>query len=229
MIASSRQPAELPDGSVTSNFFTSGVTIDPNNGNNFLSVTTNYDSPQIDLSLTLRTRPIPSFRREHHLHDSGDERRSRHRHGRELQCIQQRHAAVQAATAPPGWNCTLPAVGGNPTFTCTNPSFAPSTVNFTVVLKAEQDILGVNDGTVSVAFGVNGTGDDTNDPNNNETEDTAYVTADADMAVSVTDSPDPVFPDGDITYTVQVSNNGPDAAPNAVLNVFNNNSLASSR
>ncbi|HEX8268103.1 MAG TPA: CARDB domain-containing protein [Pyrinomonadaceae bacterium] len=43
--------------------------------------------------------------------------------------------------------------------------------------------------------------------------------------VSVTDSPDPVFPDGDITYTVTVSNNGPNAAPNAAFNVPLNNTL----
>jgi uncharacterized repeat protein (TIGR01451 family) len=222
-------PASLlnfPDGSVSSNFTTSGVTPDPNNGNNAGGATTNYDSPQIDLSLTVTDSPDPVFPDGNITYtipvtNGGPDTAT----AVNFNTFNNGTLQFQSATIPPGWNCTLPSVGGNPTFTCTNPSFAPSTVNFTVVVKAEQDILGVNDGTLFMVFGVNGTGDDTNDNNNSETENTAYVTPDADMTVSVTDSPDPVFPDGDITYTVQVMNNGPDAAPNAVLNVFNNNTL----
>jgi uncharacterized repeat protein (TIGR01451 family) len=39
----------------------------------------------------------------------------------------------------------------------------------------------------------------------------------ADLSVTVTDSPDPVTAGGIITYTVTVTNNGPDAAANVVL------------
>jgi uncharacterized repeat protein (TIGR01451 family) len=218
--------ANFPDTSVTSNFFTSGVTTDPNAGNNFTSVTTSVDSPQIDLSLTVTDSPDPVFPDGNITYtipvtNSGPDNAT----SVNFNVFNNGTLQFQSATTPPGWNCTLPAVGGNPTFTCSTPSFAPSTVNFTVVVKAEQDILGLNDGTVGTVFGVNGTGDDTNDNNNSETENTAYVTPDADMTVSVTDSPDPVFPDGNITYTVNVGNNGPDAAPNARLNLFNNGSL----
>jgi uncharacterized repeat protein (TIGR01451 family) len=222
-------PASLlnfPDGSVTSNFFTSGVTADPNNGNNFLSVTTNYDSPQIDLSLTVADSPDPVFPDGTITYtipvtNAGPDTAT----AVNFNSFNNGSLQFQSATVPPGWNCTLPAVNSTATFTCTNPSFAPGTVNFTVVVKAPQSINGLNDGTVGIVFGVNGTGDDTNDNNNIETENTAYVASDADMTVSVSDFPDPVFPDGDITYTVNVGNSGPDAAPNAKLNLFNNGSL----
>jgi uncharacterized repeat protein (TIGR01451 family) len=222
-------PASLlnfPDGSVTSNFFTSGVTADPNNGNNFLSVTTNYDSPQVDLSLTVTDSPDPVFPDGTITYtipvtNSGPDTAT----AVNFNSFNNGSLQFQSATVPPGWNCTLPAVNATATFTCTTPSFAPSTVNFTVVVKAPQSINGLNDGTVGIVFGVNGTGNDTNNANNSETENTAYVASDADMTVSVSDSPDPVFPDGNITYTVNVGNAGPDAAPNAKLNLFNNGSL----
>lgn len=216
----------FPDGTVVSTFGTSGTTIDPNNGNNFASVTTSYDSPQIDLSLTVSDSPDPVFPDGNITYtiavtNAGPDTAT----NVNFNVSNNGTLRFQSATAPPGWNCTLPAVNATATFTCTNPSFAPGTSNFTVVVNAPQIVIGANDTTVQVAFNVNGTGNDTNTGNNNETETTAYVAADADMAVSVTDSPDPVFPDGNITYTVNVSNNGPDAAPNARLNLSNNGSL----
>jgi uncharacterized repeat protein (TIGR01451 family) len=216
----------FPDGTVTSNFFTSGTTADPNNGNNSASVTTAWDSPQIDLSLTVTDSPDPVFPNGNITYtipvtNGGPDTAT----SVNFNSFNNGSLKFQSATVPGGWNCTLPAVNGTPTFTCSTPSFAPGTVNFTVVVKADPTVLGLNDGTVATAFSVNGTGNDTNQANNNETEDTAYVTPDADMAVTVSDSPDPVFPDGNITYTVQVTNNGPDTAPSATLNSFNNGSL----
>ena len=42
----------------------------------------------------------------------------------------------------------------------------------------------------------------------------------SDLGVTATDSPDPVAPDGDITYAVTVTNAGPDPTTNAHLNVI---------
>jgi uncharacterized repeat protein (TIGR01451 family) len=39
----------------------------------------------------------------------------------------------------------------------------------------------------------------------------------ADLALTKSDSPDPVAPDATLTYTIQVTNNGPDAATNVVI------------
>jgi uncharacterized repeat protein (TIGR01451 family) len=219
--------ANFPDGSFSATFSPSGVTADPNNGNNSKTAITTYNSPQIDLSLTVTDSPDPVFPDNNITYtipvtNAGPDTAT----NVNFNVFNNGSLTFQSATIPAGWNCTLPAVNGNPTFTCTNPSFAPGNANFTVVLRASSAILGINDGTVSTAFGVNGTGNDTNTANNNETENTAYVTPDADMTVSVADSPDPVMPDNDITYTVVVANNGPDTAPNATLNVFNNATLS---
>jgi uncharacterized repeat protein (TIGR01451 family) len=222
-------PASLlsfPDGSVTSTFSTSGVTPDPNSGNNSASVTTNYDSPQIDLLLMVSDSPDPVGPDQNITYtvpvtNEGPDTAT----NVNFNVFNNGTLKFQSATVPAGWNCTLPAVNSTPTFTCTNPSFAPGTSNFTVVVFADDAVLGINDGTVSTAFGVNGTGNDLNQSNNSETEDTAYVTPDADVTISVVDSPDPVFPDGNITYTVTVGNTGPDTAPNITLSSFGSNNL----
>jgi uncharacterized repeat protein (TIGR01451 family) len=208
----------FPDGTVTSNFFTSGTTADPNNGNNSASVTTAWDSPQIDLSLTVADSPDPVFPNGNITYtipvtNGGPDTAT----SVNFNSFNNGSLKFQSATVPAGWNCTLPAVNGTPTFTCTNPSFAPGTSNFTVVVKADPAVLGLNDGTVSTAFSVNGTGNDTNQANNNETEDTAYVTPDADISVTNSDAPDPVVQGGTITYTQSIANGGPDAAPNATF------------
>src|SRR5687767_4761005 len=43
--------------------------------------------------------------------------------------------------------------------------------------------------------------------------------------VSVTDAPDPVIPGNNITYTITVRNNGPDAATNGGVNIALSGSL----
>src|SRR4051794_13226734 len=54
---------------------------------------------------------------------------------------------------------------------------------------------------------------------------TSFAIVGADMGITATDSPDPVAPDGNITYTVHVTNAGPSTATTAHLNVVNNGSL----
>jgi uncharacterized repeat protein (TIGR01451 family) len=132
----------------------------------------------------------------------------------------------QSVSAPAGWTCAAPAVNAAPQFTCSNPSFPNGgTATFTVVVRAEQDNIGINDTTVSTVFTAGSSIADPNNGNNAEQENTGYSTQDADMTVSVTDSPDPVSPDSNITYTVQVGNSGPDTAPNATMSVYNNGTL----
>ncbi len=128
----------------------------------------------------------------------------------------------QSITIPSGWNCpSQPSVGSTPTFTCSNPSFANGATSvFTVVVRADPAILGINDGTVSTAFSV-GSGN-VADPvggNNSETEDTAYITPDANLGVTASDSPDPVTPGNNITYSGSVTNAGPDTATSTTLTI----------
>ncbi|HYC91065.1 MAG TPA: IPTL-CTERM sorting domain-containing protein [Thermoanaerobaculia bacterium] len=134
----------------------------------------------------------------------------------------------QSATVPAGWNCTLPAPGTQTTsLSCTAPGGAPSGGSsvLSFVMQADDALLGINDGTIQFGFTASSSVSDPVPGNNTETESTAYVTPDSDISVAVTDSPDPVFPDGNITYTVTVANNGPDTAPSVTLNSFGGNNL----
>jgi len=221
-------PASLlnfPDGSVTSNFFTSGVTTDPVGGNNFLSVTTNYDTPQVDLSVSATDSPDPvipdgTVTYTIDVTNAGPDSAS----AVNFNVVPNSSLAFQSATAPAGWSCTLPSAGAlNATFTCSRATWAPQTQQFVVVFSANDENFGILDTPFSTIFGINaGASNETDNSNNTQSVTTQYTTADADMNITATDSPDPVSPDGDITYTVTVTNQGPDAAPNARMTIVGN-------
>jgi uncharacterized repeat protein (TIGR01451 family) len=54
-------------------------------------------------------------------------------------------------------------------------------------------------------------------PGNDTTFEDTTVETEADLGISKTDDPDPVIAGTALTYTVQVTNNGPSAAQNAVI------------
>jgi uncharacterized protein len=216
----------FPDGSITSNFFTSGVTPDPNSGNNAASVVTNYDSPQVDIALVATDSPDPvgpdqNISYSITVTNAGPDSAQ----SVNFNMFNNGTLRFQSATAPAGFNCTLPAVNGVPTFTCSTPTLAPGSYAFGVVVRADDDVLGINDGTVSVVFSAGGIGDDTNDNNNSQTVSTAYVTPDADVAIAVDDFPDPARLGDSFEYLVTMTNSGPDAATQARMNVFNSGTL----
>mgnify|MGYP000325785094 CR=1 FL=1 len=105
--------------------------------------------------------------------------------------------------------------GGSPAgpITCTagilNPGGAKS---FTLTVRIDPAFVGPLTNTATVA------GNET-DPNtsNNTAELTTQVRAEADLAVSKTDFPDPVVPGRTLTYTVIITNLGPSAAQNVTL------------
>ena len=220
----------FPDGTLTSSFTTSGVTADPNAGNNSSgNIMTAYNSPQVDLSIAVTDNPDPvgpnaDITYTVDLTNSGPDNAN----SVNFNVFNNGSLRYQSITIPTGWSCpSQPSVGGNPTFTCSRATWAPGTSQFIVVVRADPAVLGINDGSVQTAFSVFANASDETDDgsDNSETETTQYVTPDADVAITVSDSPDPVFPDGDITYTVTVSNNGPDTAPNITLNSFGSNNL----
>src|SRR3954462_15219353 len=53
----------------------------------------------------------------------------------------------------------------------------------------------------------------------------SFAVVSADMGITASDSPDPVAPDGNITYTIHVTNAGPATATTAHLNAVMNGSL----
>ncbi|MBV9070738.1 MAG: IPTL-CTERM sorting domain-containing protein [Acidobacteria bacterium] len=132
----------------------------------------------------------------------------------------------QSTAVPAGWTCPAQAVGFGGSFTCTAATLASgSNDTFTIVMNAGKAQFGINDQTINQLFTVNATESDPNSANNNVTVSTSYVAPHADMQVTATDAPDPVAPDGNITYTVNVTNAGPDATTNAAMSVFGNNTL----
>ncbi|HKQ76044.1 MAG TPA: hypothetical protein VJ810_20285 [Blastocatellia bacterium] len=120
-----------------------------------------------------------------------------------------------SATAPAGWTATTPAVGGtgNVIFSRAT-AVAGLTATFTIVVNVNsatpQGTTITN--TVTAASG-------TTDPNaaNNTAMATTNVLAQADLAVTKADSPDPVLAGANITYTLNLTNNGPGAASNTTV------------
>ncbi|MCU1244500.1 MAG: hypothetical protein JWN02_410, partial [Acidobacteria bacterium] len=222
-------PALLPqaDGSFSSIFSPSGTTSDPVTSNNTKTVTTSFVTPDADLSITASDAPDPVTPNNNITYtivatNNGPDPAT---NGRMSVVYNGGSTRFVSMNVPAGWSCPTPAAGAQVNFTCTTPSFAAGSATFTLVLSASAANIGVNDTTIPQNFAV---GSDTHDPNNaNNTValTTTYDAPSVDMAVTASDSPDPVAPNGNITYTVQVTNNGPDAADTAHLNVVGNGTL----
>jgi uncharacterized repeat protein (TIGR01451 family) len=127
----------------------------------------------------------------------------------------------QTTVVPAGFSCS--AFG--PNVSCTTPSFAVGSVVFTMTVLVDPNLLNFPDGSLSAAAFPSGTTPDPNNTNNLKTATTVYDSPQIDLSVAATDSPDPVAPDGNITYTVDVANAGPDSASSVSFNVFNSGSL----
>lgn len=216
----------VPDGQFSTHFFTSGVTPDPVQGNNAITSVTNWDSPQVDVAISAVDSPDPvgpdqNITYSVMVSNTGPDPAT----NVNFNVFNNNSLRFQSNTAPAGFSCTLPAVGAAPVYTCTASTLPPGNYPFTVVLRAELAVLGPNDGSVAVSFSANGIGDDTDDNNNSETEITSYVTPDADVSITVSDSPDPVILGGNITFNATITNGGPDPATATNFNMFNNGSL----
>jgi uncharacterized repeat protein (TIGR01451 family) len=115
--------------------------------------------------------------------------------------------------APAGWMCTTPAAGATGTVNCTNTGLSSGASDvFTLIITATA--AGIIGNTTSVSTGAN-------DPvagNNSATANTTVTSPEADVAVTKMDSPDPInLGQGNITYTLVVTNNGPGSASNVML------------
>ncbi|MBN2472455.1 MAG: DUF11 domain-containing protein, partial [Anaerolineae bacterium] len=116
-----------------------------------------------------------------------------------------------------GWSCTTPAVGSGGTVSCTNPAVAPGgPYTFTLAVTVPADYSGPDPIPNTATTGAE---NDSNPANNSASATTALlVSTSTDLAVTKSDSPDPVTPGGTITYTMDVSNIGSAAGTNATLN-----------
>lgn len=217
----------FPDGTLSSNFFPSGTTPDPNTANNQKVATTMWDSPQFDASMAVSHTPDPVRSGQNVTYTAVVSQSGPDTAGQaSFQVYNNNTLLFQSASAPAGFTCTLPNVGSAAVFSCSTPSLAPGTYFFTVVLRADVNVLGPFDSTVTTVFNVNATGNDTNPGNNTKNESVQYVTPKSDMTItSVLDSPDPALIDGTLDFLVTVTNLGPDPAVEARFNVTNNGGL----
>lgn len=115
-------------------------------------------------------------------------------------------------SSPANWSCSTPAVGAGGTVSCTNPSFpAGSNVDFILTVKVDP---GATPGTfITNIATVSSSSPDNNNENNSSTTSslvTGGVTAD--LQVTKTTPNELALADTDVTYTITVTNNGPDTA-----------------
>ncbi|MBV9497210.1 MAG: ExeM/NucH family extracellular endonuclease, partial [Acidobacteria bacterium] len=120
-----------------------------------------------------------------------------------------------ALSSPGGWSCTTPAVGATGAISCTIASFSPGSSTFTLVVAVNAATA--NGTVISNTATVSASTTDPTPANNSATATTTVVGQSADLSVTKTDSPDPVTAGNNITYTITVSNAGPNAAANVTL------------
>ena len=116
-----------------------------------------------------------------------------------------------SAVTASGWSCTL-----GPTVTCTIASL-PAGASGTIVIDATVDPAATGSLMNSATITSSGTTDPA--PMNNTATSSTPVTTNADLGVTISDSPDPVFPSSTLTYTVTVTKSGPSVATNASLTI----------
>lgn len=118
---------------------------------------------------------------------------------------------VSLSPVPSGWSCTVPAVGGTGTITCTNTSFAPGTASFPVIVKVTA---GTSAGTTIIDTAtISSATTDPNSANNSATaSDVVASAAQSDLIVTNSAAPTSVTAGSNITYTQSVTNKGPAVA-----------------
>jgi uncharacterized repeat protein (TIGR01451 family) len=111
-------------------------------------------------------------------------------------------------SSPGGWMCTTPAVGTNGNVVCSIATFPPGSAVFTLTVTVDPGVAAgtqiVNSATVSAT--------DDLDEGNNTGSATTTVTGSADLSVTKADAPDPVTAGTNLTYTITVTNAGPNNA-----------------
>jgi uncharacterized repeat protein (TIGR01451 family) len=192
-----------------------GVT-DPTPGNNSATDSDTVTAPQADLSVTKVDTPDPVFIGANLTYtitvaNAGPSTAA----SVSLSDTLPAETTFVSLSSPGGWSCTTPAVGAGGTVSCSVASLAPGNAVFTLVVQVDPGTLGgtviSNTATVSSTTSDPSTGDES------ATATTTATTASADLSVTKTASPDPVTPGTDLTYTITVTNSGPDPAPSALL------------
>jgi uncharacterized repeat protein (TIGR01451 family) len=127
------------------------------------------------------------------------------------------NTTFQSLSLPPGWLSKTPPVGGTGSYSIFgigSPAKRGGLADFVLVVRVDPGTPGGT--TISHTVGVSNPDFDPNTSNNSATETTA-IAGQADLAVAMTGAPNPVLAGANVTYTVTVTNNGPDPALNVAL------------
>jgi uncharacterized repeat protein (TIGR01451 family) len=119
--------------------------------------------------------------------------------------------------SPGGWDCSaVPPVGSGGTVTCTIATLPPGAPVFTLTVAVN---VGVPGGTVltNVATATSSTADPLPGDESGAASTTVVAPVNADISVLKVDAPDPVAAGDNLTYTIQISNEGPDDALTVTL------------
>ncbi len=182
------------------------TTSDPNSANNTATATDQVGS-SADVSVTDTSNPVPvqagnNITYTQVVGNAGPSDAS----GVSLVETLPANTTAVSLTGPAGWTCTLA------TLTCTDPTLASGasgTITFTTKVNS-----GTAAGTaINQTATVSSTTTDPNSANNTATAADVVATAtQADLVVTNVASPTTVAPGSNVTYTQQVTNNGPAAA-----------------
>jgi uncharacterized repeat protein (TIGR01451 family) len=207
-------------GTVGGTVITDTVTANPGNSSASAGSTVTASAGNVDLSMTQAVSPNPVATgaqityTETVTNNDGTYAAA----GATLSQNTPTNTTFVSATPPTGWTCgTVPAVGGTGTISCSatgqiNPGVVSG--NFTIVVAVNAGApAGSNITNTATVTETGGT-----DPNlsNNTTTTTTAITG-ADLSMTQSASATAVAPGATITYTETVTNNGPNAAVNAVL------------
>ena len=206
--------AGVAAGTILSNTASvASATSDPNPGNESATASTTVDNASADVSVTQTDTPDPVTAGSNLTYT-----------------ITVANAGPSAATnvaladalpagttfvslsAPGGWSCTTPAVGGTGSVDCTIASLGVGSGAFTLTVNVDPATTAALTNTATVTA----TSADPNGGNESATE-TTTVLASADLQITKTDTPDPISAGSVLTYTITVSNAGPSAAANVVV------------
>jgi uncharacterized repeat protein (TIGR01451 family) len=188
---------------------------DPNSANNSSTTTTTVGSASADLSVTKTDSPDPVTPGENVTYtitvtNGGPDTAL----GVSLTDTVPGGSTLVSFTSPAGWTCTVPAVGTNGTIVCSMGTMTVGSAVFTLVVQVNPILgAGVLTNTATVASSTT----DPNPANNSGTATTTTLAGSADLLVSKSDSPDPVAPGANLTYQMNVTNNGPSTGANATF------------
>ncbi len=197
---------------ITNNAVAASATTDPTPGNNTGTATTAVQA-QADLTLTKSDAPDPvtagtNLTYTISLVNNGPSDASS---VTVTDAVPANTTFVSATvTTGSGWSTSAPAVGGTGNVVFSKAIVVGSeTAVFTIVVHVNANTA--NGATITNTAVAAATSGDPN-PNDNTATATTTVQTSADLAVTKSDSPDPVIAGNNITYTVNFANNGPSDA-----------------